>query len=203
MQPARAPSYIRLFAATTPGNIAAAMALEWCKSMLRVLPVRVIPCDGAGVWKGYDSLLTTPTDGTFVNVVACGPESWSRTHRYEVAPKADPVLGMPASSSWDIDPSCRPSDVRQVPKKAAEVVIERFDYWTKDVRNVLFAAAPPRDQWQLAAAKKFDQVVVPTNHSLYYWRRSGFADTVTRTVPVPVIVESDHALVRAAILGAA
>ena len=184
-----------MYAATGPTD-AARLALEYAKALLRIAPVRVIPCDGAGIWPGYESLLLTQATGTYVNVVACGPDSWTRTHRYQLPPKTDPVLGMPPSSSWEIDPINR--ETRQIPTPPGEVVVERFDYWTEGVRNVLFAAAPPRDQWQLATARKFDVVVAPTNHAVYFWQKSH--RIAAKMIGVPILTDSGHAALRAVLL---
>lgn len=199
---AKPPDYIRVYAAMN-GSEASRLALEYTKALLRIAPVRAIPCDGAGIWPGYERLLITPTVGAYVNVVACGPDSWTRTHRYEVPPKADPVLGVPAKSSWVVDAeAAKPSAVSQIPPPKPEIVIERFDYWTAGVRNVLFAAAPPRDQFQLATAKKFDLIVVPTHQSAYFWTKSHrLPQGQVKMIGTPIIAEAGYEAIRTAVLG--
>jgi len=193
------PSYIRFYAATAGISEASRLALEHAKSLLRIAPVRVIPADGAGIWPGYESLLTTPATGSFVNVVSCAPEAWCRTHRIPMAHKADPFVGR-VSSSWSVEQTTRPADVREIPRPAPEVLVEHVDYWTCGVRNVLFAASPPKDQFQLAAARKFAVVIVPTNHGRYYWVNTHKVPASQVTLVEVPLSDAAHAVVRAAVL---
>lgn len=196
--PPTAPSFIRCYAATGVSE-ASRLALGYVKSLLRIAPVRVIPADGAGIWPGYESLLSTKAAGSYINVVACGPDAWCRTHRIPMPRKPDPFVGHPLSSSWTLDQTSRPSSVEKIEPPPPEVMIERVDYWTAKVRNVLFAAAPPRDQWQLEAARKFDVIVVPSNHAKYHWGRQ--MSDLTRVVMIePPASDYGHAAIRAALI---
>ena len=113
------PDYIRVFA-RADHSAAGKLALEYTKSILRIAPVRVIPV-GMGIWPGYEPLLK-PLDGTFVNVVACGPDQWCRLIRIEAPKKVDPFVGDGLRSTWETDGCDR--SVYEKPKAELEVISE-------------------------------------------------------------------------------
>lgn len=164
-------THIRLFA-TTDGTDASRMALEYCKALLHVLPVRVIPAAapgvGIGIWPGYEMLLR-PIDGGFINCVACAPDQWCRVLRMEVPAKLDPFVGEALRSSWEIQSPV----VIRLPPKAPEVLVDTVELWTANVRNILFPSSVPKNVQQLDSAKKYDAVVVSNLVSQGAWGKHG------------------------------
>jgi hypothetical protein len=177
------PSYLRLFAVTDTSP-AGSLALEYTKSLLRIAPVRAIPVHGAGIWAGYESLLTTPLEGSFINVVAALPGHWHRTLSMEVPAKADPVVADRLSSSWEIDHG-HVTEVERAKPEVLTKVIELHTPYDKGepVRNILFPAGLPSNSDQLASAKKYDAVVVSNEVIASTWRRHGIVPSV---IPLPV-----------------
>lgn len=186
--------------ATTDGSEAGRIALEYVKSLMRIGEVRIIPSQGAGIWPGYERLLNTPLAGPFVNVVICPPDQWVRLIRVTVPAKADPVVGEALSSSWEIEhtPHTRGAggNVLQKDLPVAETITDRTELWTINVRNVLFALGQPRDQFQLASAKKYDALIVPSERSAHVWRSVHGAKPGVIEVPV-----ANHDMMQGAVFG--
>lgn len=72
--------FIRYFAVTDESPIGLA-ALEYCKALNRIAPVRVASVSGGlvGPWDDMTELLMTPMAGTFVNAVCTHPSSWRQS----------------------------------------------------------------------------------------------------------------------------
>ena len=150
------PSFIRLVADTDDsplGNV----ALEYAKSLLRIAPLRVLGAGAVpsfmGAWARYARLMTTPTNGAYVNVVATSASRWS-WNMVVKAPRADQTI---------------------------ETISQRLELWTAGVRNVLLALEMPKDEHQLQSALKYDAIVVPRRDLSIYWSHKGRTVSVIET----------------------
>lgn len=142
------PSFIRFLADTSDTPLGRA-ALEYCKSLCRIAPVRVVSLVGGlyGPWLPYGELAFTPMDGVYVNAVCCHPSKW--VMHLEV-----PML------EQDIDLETGPIGD---PSRPAEVASGTVELRTAGVRNVMFVATPPPyTAEQNATLARYDSVI---NHS--------------------------------------
>lgn len=117
--------FIRFMAVTDESPIGLA-ALEYCKAMVRVAPVRIASVSGGlvGAWEAMDALQMTPMTGAYVNAVCTHPSQW----RQQLAvPMHKPVTEQGAS-----DPS--PERLFSPDGFARGDV----SLYTEGVRNVLF-----------------------------------------------------------------
>ncbi len=177
------PGFIRYFAETSGSPLGVA-AFEYCRTLMRIAPVRVVTMTGtlSGRWMGYMSLLTTPMLEPYVNAVCCAPERWTWLAQ----------IPMPEN---DVD---LPTQALMGGVSAAEVAKGWLELYTTAVRNVMFV--PGRDphtlsKVQLAAATKYEALIVDNEENARQWRDVGGHP---RVVATPV---TDHAQVREAILG--
>lgn len=167
------PRLFRVFAATDDSTSGRA-ALHLVKALLRIAPVRVL---GAGAvpgffstWRGFESLMTTPVELPYVNVVACAPERWTWKHKFAM-PNKDGTT---------------------------ETAEDRVELWTANVRNVLLAAESPRDDYQIATAKKYDVVLVPRADLATWWAAHGVKP---RVIELPIDPGATQQTFRQAVLG--
>lgn len=154
--------FIRYWADTT-GSQLSYYALEYMRSFMRVAPVRVISVTGvlAGRWQAYGALLATPMVGPLYNAVCCDPSRWTWMERVPASSK--PVDHLEIGDGKELG----------VPAVSETITGQVELHTTSAIRNVLFAVAPPRSAQQLATAKKYDVVVVPTSDHGDGWRKNG------------------------------
>lgn len=138
------PSFIRYFADTSDTPLGKA-ALEYCKSLCRIAPVRVVSLSGGlyGPWSPYAELAWTPMEGVYVNAVCCHPSRWVM------------VMAVPMPDT-DIDMVVGPIGD---PKRPAEVATGRVELRTAGVRNVLFVVVPPTTPDQHQTAAQYEAVI--------------------------------------------
>ena len=183
--------FIRYFADTS-GSQLGVHALEYMRSFMRVLPVRLVSVSGFldGRWMGYEPLLATPMVGRFINCVCCDPSRWTWTE--QVAMQKRPMdLG-------GIGPGARNVDLT-IPA-TADTARGRMELYTEGVRNILFAPAPPRDKFQLAAAARYEHVIVPKGDDLMpYLIAEGRMPRVTVVATTDGVI--DHQTLRQIITG--
>lgn len=181
------PAYIRYFA-TTDNSAIGALALELCKSMLKVAPVRLVTMTSVLVdeWLNFARLTTTPMVGSFVNVVACDPSRWTWTQR----------VPMPDKDTWQVGIQ-NPGEMLPTPPQPVKVeyATSRASLYTADVRNVLYAVAPPRSKVELEAGLLFETILVPNHEHKLWWQTHGQRETFVLGYPML------DGLVRAAITG--
>jgi hypothetical protein len=149
--------FIRYFADTSQSDLGQ-HALEYMRRFMRIYPVRLVSLSGFldGRWTGYEPLLITPMLGDFINCVCCDPSRW--TWKEQIITQKRPVnLG-------GIGPGAR--EVEITAPATAETVRGRVDLYTEGKRNILFAVTPPRDKAQLAAAARYEHVVVPKGEGI-------------------------------------
>ena len=158
--------YVRLYA-PTDASPTGKIALEYVKALLRIAPVRVISVSGpsafSGPWEGYQRLaaVAKARAETYVNAVCAPPDRWTFWMRAKM-PNRDGSF---------------------------EVASERVELWTQGVRNLLFAADHPSDASaenelaQIATAKKYDAILVPTADLAAWWLAQGITAHV---IQVPV-----------------
>lgn len=163
--------FIRYWADTT-GSQLSYYALEYMRSFMRVAPVRLISVTGilAGRWQAYSALLATPMAGPLYNVVCCDPSRWTWQER--VPASSRPVV--PVGDDEELT----------VPAVTETITGQIELHTTSAVRNVLFAVAPPRSAQQLATAKKYSAIVVPTEDAAKGWRTNGVAHLVSVIRPI-------------------
>jgi hypothetical protein len=155
--------FIRFWADTT-GSQLSYYALEYMRSFMRVAPVRLISVTGtlAGRWQAYGALLATPMSpapSDLLNAVCCDPSRWTWQERV-------PAGSRPVVPVGDHEELAVP--------EVTETITGQVELHTAGARrNVLFAVAPPRSAQQLATAKKYDVVVVPTSDHGDGWRKNG------------------------------
>lgn len=158
------PKYIRYFACTDSSAIGA-LALELCKYMQQIAPVRTISMSGVFVDEWFHQMHTTTTPieegAPFINVVACDPSRWTWMQSVPM-PERDGFAGALAGV---------PVDTGKV-----EVASERMSLYTDGVRNVLYAVAPPRSMDELAAARRFEAICVPNETHRVWWKEHGDLD---------------------------
>lgn len=170
------PAYIRYFTCTD-GSALGALALELCKSMLKIAPVRVVAMSGALIddWMSYAHLTATEMTGTFVNVVACDPSRWTWLMR----------VPMPEKDAWQS--ATRDTEVNGM--GVVEYASERRSLYTDlgglCLRNVLYAVAPPRSVVELKAGLKYERIVVPNEEHRRWWETHG--QRTTRIVGYPML----------------
>ncbi len=136
----------------------------------------------AGPWQHYGRLTGTPMTGTMINVVATDPSKWTwlqRTPMVERDAWADAV-SQPTFGAGKI-----------------EVASGRLELWTAGVRNILLALTPPRSSAELAAAVKYDEIIVPDLRNLDWWAMNTKEWTAqtgrcARMVNVPIGEPDDH-----------
>lgn len=138
--------FLRYFATTDDSYIGVA-ALAYLRSLIRIAPVRLISPMGLegglrGAWSAFDGLLYTPMTGPYINVVCTAPARW-RWRQNIAAPKRQIV---------------RPGDVLAADE--LEHISDMVELYTVGVRNVLIVAAPPVGHGQIAAAQKYEAVVI-------------------------------------------
>lgn len=156
--------FIRYWADTT-GSQLSYYALEYMRSFMRVAPVRLISVTGvlAGRWQAYGELLATPMTPAFINAVCCDPARWTWHERVPAGSR--PVV--PVGDHEEV-----------VVPEVTETITGMVELHTAGVRNVLFAVAPPRSAAQLATAKKYDVVVVPSSSHGDGWIKNGIQPRV-------------------------
>jgi hypothetical protein len=176
------PAYIRYFTCTDGSGIGA-LALELAKSMLNIAPVRAISMTGVLVdeWMKYANLTLTPMVGSYVNVVACDPSRWTWVTK----------VPMPEKDAWQ----SAVADVEVQGMGEIEYATERKSLYTANVRNVLYAIAPPRSMVELKAVSKFEAVIVPNKTHHTWWLEH--AQRETRIIGYPML----DSAVREVILG--
>lgn len=176
------PAYIRCFA-TTDGSAMGVLALELCKAMERIAPVRAVSMSGVlvGRWLSRADLTMTAMVGSFANVVACDPGRWTWTQR----------IPMPQHNAWQS--AMTDSQVKGLGK--VEVAEARKSLYTANVRNVLYALAVPRAQPELEAALLFESIIVPNEQHLAWWKKH------TSRTPVLLPFPFDASALRAEIVG--
>ncbi len=154
-------------------------ALEYCKGLLRIASVRVLPLNGglSGVWAGYSRLLVTPMTGPYVNCVACDPARWTWL---QAVPASSRDIALTADGGIDLP-------------DANEIVKGRCELYTSGVRNILFAAAGPRGRDQITSALKYEQIVVPDVYSTTWWLRAAHRPTWAIETPID---DQGHASLR-------
>lgn len=177
------PAFIRYFACTD-GSAIGALALELAKSMEKIAPVRVVAMSGVLVdaWLDHAHLTMTPMVGSYVNVVACDPSRWTWELR----------VPMPTNDAWQ----SAIADTKVQGMGKVEIASERRNLYTADVRNILFAVAPPRSQHELKAALLFESILVP-NHAHQTWWKDNAGGRETTVIGYPM----NHTAVRNEILG--
>lgn len=167
----RVRKFIRYMAATDASPVGL-IALEYLRSLLRIAPVRVVSMSGGvldGPWEYYAATMATPIGPSFVNVVCCAPVRWSFVHATHIPVMLEgKVVG-------------------------SERVEQRIELYTQGVRNVLIMAQGPDGPHQAAAAAKFEARIVPMAQRE--------ADSLTRRclgrlIPVPIVSEPDHDILR-------
>lgn len=166
--------FIRYFADTSDSPLGVA-ALEYMRSMMRVLPVRLVSVSGplSGRWVGYTQLLITPMLGDFVNCVCCDPSRWTWMEK------------VPASSRpVDVAELVEGDNVLTIPVHN-EVMSGRVELYTHGKRNVLFAAVPPRSKPELATALHYQALVVPSDDHADAWLVRGAK--AIRVIQTPVV----------------
>jgi hypothetical protein len=166
------PAYIRYFACTDSSAVGA-LALAFCKSMLKIAPVRLAVMSGVLMddWLSYAHLTSTPMVGSFVNVVACDPARWTWLLR----------VPMPEKDAWQ----SAVSDVNVNGMGVVEFASERQSLYTAHVRNVLYAVAPPRSRHELKVALQFESIVVPNEEHRKWWEQHG--ERITRVIGYPIL----------------
>lgn len=154
------PAYIRYFA-TTDNSTVGALALELCKSMLKIAPVRLATMTTVLVdeWLKYAKLTVTPMVGSYVNVVATDPSKWTWLAK----------VPMPERDAWADGPVNGNGNAMG----DVEYATERQSLYTAGVRNVLYAVVPPRTQPELKVAHKFDVILVPNEENRKWWLTYG------------------------------
>ncbi len=161
--------FLRYMADTTD-TTAGELALEYLRGLLRICPVRVASMTAglAGRWEHYAALLTTPMHGAYINVVCCAPASWSW----------EQVVSMPQRNG-------KPETARH-----------RIDLYTAGVRNVLIAGRAPTEPAQIATARQYECLIVPSEIARMGWEMNGAPDA--NVIPIPV---TDHDAFRALVMG--
>lgn len=166
--------FIRYLAATDSSPIGM-LALGYLSGLLRIAPVRVGSMTGglSGRWEHYAQLLATPMDGDFVNVVCCAPERWTWDQRVTM-PRRRP--------DGTVDP-------------AGEVTTARQELYTVGKRNVLLTEWMPHNALQLAAAIRYEEIVVTSPLAMDYWTAARANGTPPRLIPLPVVHHEELHLV--------
>lgn len=145
------PRFIRYFADTSDTPLGRA-ALEYCKSLCRIAPVRVVSLSGGfyGPWLRYTELGFTPMDGTYVNAVCCHPSKWVME------------LSVPMPEQ-DIDLEAGPVGD---PARPTEVASGSVELRTAGVRNVLFVVNCATTPEQRATQALYEAVVFDLDHAV-------------------------------------
>lgn len=181
--------FIRYLAATDSSPIGM-LALGYLSGLLRIAPVRVGSMTGgvSGRWEHYAQLLATPMGEDYVNVVCCAPERW--TWMQNVSMSKQPPVRMPDGS------------VAQAPDD--EVTSARQELYTEGRRNVLLTESMPRHDVggnslarQLAAALRYEEIVVSNALFLAYWSAIRVSGTPPHLIPLPII---DHEVLRSVVM---
>lgn len=148
----------------------AGQALEYLQSLLRIAPVRLCSMSAglSGKWVHYSALLATPMVGPFVNVVCCDPARW----------KWEQQLAVPQRNG-------KPETIRGT-----------VELYTANVRNVLIVCHLPQDQEQIATARRYEQLIVPSEMFRMGWEYNGAPSAIV--IPTPV---TDLDAFRAAVIG--
>ncbi len=159
---------IRYFAETDDSNYGR-LALEYLKALLRLAPVRALSVSMPGAmsrsWDAYYGLFMTSMGAPYVNVVCCHPRRWVWANRIQA-----PLRG-----------------------GGFEPIDSTTELYTVGVRNVLLTSGPPSGApprhlpsalSQVAAARRYEAVVVPTATACASWIELGVSPSI---VAVPVV----------------
>jgi hypothetical protein len=185
--PGQVPGHIRLFACTEDSALGHA-ALAYARSLLRIAPVRLVTFSGTleGPWRPYGELLGTAMHGTGVTCVAVDPSRWVWSMEIPMPEQDGGVAAIVAADDLGH------VGAHTVLKRSAEI------YSSGGTRHVLFAIATPRDGRQLAAAEKYEEIVVPGEHYADWWHK--VSSRRVHVVPAQPDV-TEHGKIRELVIG--
>jgi len=178
------PAYIRYFADTSDTPLGRA-ALGYCKSLLRIAPVKVIGTPGGfaamqGEWRQFDELLLTPMAGDYyVNVVCAHPQRWAYTQAIQ-----------PPTHAWSDETG------DYAPVTDGKPVSGMVELYTMGVRNVLLVGKMPITKGELLTGAKYEAIVVKSISEIDIWKRHCAA-----CGELVFARPGDHDAVRAAVIG--
>lgn len=185
--------FIRYFA-TTDDSVIGRVALEYCKSLLRIAPVRVISKSGGleGPWRKFEQLIMTPMAGACVSCVCTPPAQWI----WEAS------VPMPAADLGAQGAAMAPS--APAIGGTAKGRIELYTPPGKSVlRNVLFVVDLPTTELQRQTALQYEAVVYSrmAHHpdlETIATNQDHAIGTILACVTIPV---TNHGAIRNAVLG--